>query len=169
MVMTLSKKGTKKKLDQVMNKSGREPDTFDELILFEGIGGALKASGINMSPKYALKAYFRKDAKVRKLFDSKIKLAMAESDIALLFIQGICFGSSFPELTERMYNKAKKAEDDWLDKWAHGLNIPEELKVESIEESEKTILEMVALFTSQYYPELIGSLDLEGFLESDKL
>ena len=171
--IAISIKYAQKNLDVFINKEGREPDTFREFKFLRVLAVALKVKGINMSPKRALKAYSHRDSKVRKVFDARIDLDKAALISNLAFTQGICFGSSFPELTERMYNSAKKSEDAWLNKqtntWAYGLTIPEELKVVSIEESENNILELVALFTSQYHPELVGSLYLEGFLKSDKL
>ncbi|MBA7479531.1 hypothetical protein ES707_14965 [subsurface metagenome] len=172
-IIATSIKDAQKNLDVFINKKGREPDTFDEFTFLRGLADILKIKCINMGPKRALKAYSHRDSKVRKVFDARIDLEKAELRIKLAFTQGICFGSSFPELTERMYNSAKKSEDAWLNKqtntWAYGLTIPEELNVVSIEESENNILELVALYASKYRPELVASLELEGFLESSKV
>jgi len=63
-----------------------------------------------------------------------------------------------------MYQKAQEDADSWIGKW-HDIVNSEEFKVISLEETQKAVLQMVALYASQYYLELVTPLGLEGFLE----
>lgn len=163
-LMRLSEKDANKRLEEFKNKIGREPDTFDEFVLFPAIEGALESEGIRLHPQDAWEAYAHGDKRVKKLFNMKVGLEMAEPRIKLFLVQGIHFGSSFPELTEKMYQKAKNHEDAEIETWGRGLIIPEELMTMSFEEGEEAVLQMVAAYTSKYHPELVNSLDLRGFL-----
>lgn len=83
-------------------------------------------------------------------------------------LEGIGFGSSFPQLTEKMYRNLHESIDmDVWSKWrAHGLAIPEKPTQMTLEEQEALILQMVAAYTSEYYPELLDLLDLRGHLDA---
>ena len=54
--------------------------------------------------------------------------------------------------------------DLWSEMKAIGVNLPEEPTPISLEEQEKTVLQMVATYTSEYYPELLDPLDSRGHL-----
>jgi hypothetical protein len=60
-----------------------------------------------------------------------------------------------------MYQKAWEDNRDFLSHiWPHGLVMPEQLKAARLDEAEKAVLQIVALYASDYYPELIDSLGL---------
>lgn len=161
----------KERLEKFSNETGREPDTFDELILYKGLEDALKVEGIELSPTEACEAYSQGDKKVVNVFHKKVTLEKAQLSIQTLQIEGIGFGSFFPELTERMYQRAFRNDidemDTWTRTWAHGLNISKELAPMSLEKGEKEILKMVASYASKYYPELLDPLDLRGYIDTE--
>jgi len=96
----------------------------------------------------------------------KVDLKMAEPDVMALLVQGIFFGASFPELTEEMFRKAMNTYGDWVRTVGYGLKIDKEVKGISLEEVEEAVLQMVAVHTLEYYPELVERLDLGDFLRS---
>ena len=149
------RKIAKKRLDTFRNEVGKEPDTFFEFILFREIERL-----IGLSPADSLKPYIRKNQ--RPLGERKMSLEVAYPDIEGFGLEGIGFGGSFPELTERMYRNAYEGIDTglWSEARAHGLAIPEKPEIVSLEEREATLLQMVAAYATEYYPELLDPLDL---------
>ena len=57
--------------------------------------------------------------------------------------------------------------DTWIRTWARGLTIPKGLAPMSPGEGEEEVLKMVASYTSEYYPELLDSLNLRKFIEEE--
>ncbi len=168
-VLRLCKNDVEKNLEEFRDEFGQQPDTFDDFAFYRGIGHVLKAEGIRLSPREAFEAYLSGDKKVRRLFDTKVNTAGIGQRIMVLLLQGIHFGSIFSELTEKMYQNAYKDDKNfWAGRWAQGLTVPEELKVKSLEETERAVLQIVAVYASKYYPELIDPLGLMGFLQPSK-
>lgn len=103
------------------------------------------------------------------MFDEKVDSEGVGEHTAIILLQDVNFGSSFPELTEKIYRKAFRNDmaemDTWTRTFAHGLNIPKGLAPMSLEEGGEEVLQMVAAYTSKYYPELFGALDLRGYVE----
>ena len=153
----------KKRLDTFRSEVGKEPDTFFEFIQLRELERT-----IGLSLNDALKAYSEGDKRIMKALDEKVPLKEVEPYIKSLGLEGIGFGNSFPQLTERMYRKAHESIDmDVWSKWrAHGLAIPEKPTQMTLEEQEALILQMVAAYTSDYYPELLDPLDLRGYLDA---
>ncbi len=167
-VMRLCKKDAKKNLEEFMNEFGREPHTFGDFVSCRAVESFIKnRGGIRLSAEDAIEAYTRGDRKIKKIFEEKVDLEGIEGIIFPPLLQGIHFGSAFPELTERMYQKTYEDERDfWAGKW-RGVTIPEEFKVMSLEETERAVLQMVALYASKYYPELLDPLDLRGYIDTE--
>jgi hypothetical protein len=164
-VMQLCKKDAKNNLEEYKNKFGREPATFDDFTFYSGIEKRIRTEGIDLSPKDAFEAYSHGDRKIKKFFDEKVASEGVGEHAAIMLLQGINFCSSFPELTEKMYQKAYEDERDfWAGKW-YGVTVPKEFKVASLEEGERTVLQMTAAYASEYYPELLDPLDLRGYVE----
>jgi hypothetical protein len=151
----------KERLDKFRSEFSKEPDTFNEFILFKELESAI---GVSMEDWF--EAHTKGDAKIMKVADEKVPLEKAEPVIKLFAVESIGFGSSFPELTEKMYrNSFENIDmDEWADARAHGLTISEEPSMLSLEEQEEIILQMVASYVSEYYPELLDSLDLKDYL-----
>jgi len=162
-IVALCKKDAKKNLREFQSQFGREPATFDDFIFYRGIGNLLRTEGIELSPQDAVEAYQHGDKRIKNLFGQKVDSKGSRQRIMLLLLQGIFFGNSFPELTQTMYQKAWENDRDfWASTWAHGLVIPEELKATSLEEAEKSVLQIVAAYVSKYYPELIDAFGPKG-------
>lgn len=145
----------KKRLDKFGNEVGKKPDTFFEFILFREFVWRTRGSVPD-----SLKGYLRKEQK--PLGENKVSLIVAYPIIEGFGLEGIGFGSSFPELTEKMYRNAYEGIDTdlWSEARAYGLDIPERLTIVSFDEREETVLQMVAAYASEYYPELLEPLDL---------
>lgn len=149
-------------LDKLRNEVGKEPDRFDEFIQFRELEDT-----IGLSLNDCFEAWTHGNKKVMRAFDEKFPLEKVEPIIKMFGLEGIGFGSSFPELTEKMYGNAY--EDIDMDAWskhrAHGLAISEKPTIISLEEQEETVLQMLAAYMAEYYPELLDPLGLRGYLE----
>jgi len=154
----------KERLEKFRNEVGKEPDTFNEFILFKELESAI---GLSMEDWF--KAYADGNTRIMRVADEKVPLEKAELSIKLFGLEGVGFGISFPELTEKMYRNSYENID--MDMWskhrAHGLAIPEKPTIISLEEQEKTVVQMVAAYASEYYPELLDPLDLRGYLDAE--
>lgn len=167
-IMSLCKKDARKNLEEFRNKHGRDPDTFGDFTSYRSVENRLRNEGISLSARDAIEAYAQGDRKIQKIFDEKVDLEGIERIIFPPLLQGIYFGSSFPELAERMYRKAYEEDRDfWARKW-YGVTVPEELKTWNFEETQKAVLQVVAIYASKHYPEVIGPLGLRGFLQPTK-
>ena len=146
----------KKRLDKFRNDCGKEPDTFLEFILFRELQEFPGGLGIHSPERYLS----RKEQ--RALEERKTPIEVFGYDILGFGLEGIGFGGSFPELTERMYRNAYENVrfDLWSEARAHGLPLPERPTIVSLAEREETVLQMVAAYASEYYPELLSPLDL---------
>jgi hypothetical protein len=142
------------RLNEYKREFEKEPSSFlDIFYLLE-----LKKVGLSLADT---------DLKtLKKALGEKCSLKQFENHIKMSGLEGIGFGSRFPELTERMYRNYHENID--MDKWsearAHGLTIPEEPTRISLKEQEEAVLQMTAAYASEYYPELLDPLDLRGHL-----
>lgn len=165
-IMKLCKKDAKKNLETFVNEFGRKPETFGDFTSYRRLKSLFRNEGVRLGAEEAIEAYTQGDRKVKKIFNEKIDLEGGQILIVML-LQGIHFGSSFPELTEKMYRKTHEDDRDfWAGKW-YGVTIPEEFKIMSLEETEGVVLQMVALYASKFYPELLDSLDLRGYIDTE--
>jgi len=160
--MDLLQKQAKERLEKFRNEVGKEPDTFNDFILFKELESAI---GGRMEDWF--EAYTKGDKKIMKAFDEKVPLEEAEPHIKSFQLEGIGFGGAFPELTEKLYRNTfeKVDRDSWVEARKYGLAISEEPTIISLEEQEEMVLQMVAAYTSEYYPELLDPLDLAGYVE----
>jgi hypothetical protein len=172
-LVQLLKDAAEKRLDEFRRDIGKEPDTFGEFILDR----ELERSGLRrllddavLSVATHLETRKRRE-KALKAFLEKVPFEKAYSHLHIFGMEGIGFGSSFPELTEIMcknlYEK-KHDMDAWSKMRAAGLNIPEKPDVLSFEERETALLGIVAAYTAEFYPELLDPLDLTGYLVEEK-
>ena len=168
-VLRLCKNDVEKNLKEFRDEFGQEPDTFDDFAFYWWIGNLVKTAGIRLSPREAFKAYLSGDRKVKRLFDRKVDTEGMGQQIMTMLLEGIYFGSTFPKLTEKMYQNAYDDDKDFLiGPEFHGLTISEKLRVKSLEETERAVLQIMAVYASKYYPELIDPLGLMGFLQPSK-
>jgi hypothetical protein len=92
---------------------------------------------------------------------------MFKKNIQTIGYYGLGFGSSFPELTVKMYKNTYENNIDmneWAEARSFGLNLPEKPDFIPLEERENEILQTVASYTNEYYPELLDQLDLRILL-----
>ena len=158
-------KQAKERLEKFTNEVGKEPDTFNEFILFKELESAI---GVSMEDWF--EAYTKGDTKIMKAADEKVPLEEAEPTIKTFQLEGIGFGSAFPELTEKLYRNTfeKVDRDSWIEARKYGLAISEEPTIISLEEQEEIVLQMVAAYALEYYPELLDPLDLRGYVAEEK-
>jgi len=97
-----------------------------------------------------------------KVANKNMSLKDMEPLIKTAVLEGIGFGSSLPELTEKMYREAHENIDlkSWAEARKYGLNLPEQPTIISLEEQEHTVLSMVATYAHMYFPELVEPLGL---------
>jgi hypothetical protein len=164
------KDAAKKRLDEFRRDIGKEPDTFKEFILDR----ELERSGLRRLLDDAARSIVTHletrthREKALKAFLKKVPLEKAYPYLYIFGMEGVGFGSSFPELTERMYRNATENID--MDEWTEvrnkmGLDIPEKPDVVSLEEREKALLSIVSAYTAEFYPELLDPLDLRNIIE----
>ncbi len=183
----------KERLDAFRNEAGREPHSFLEFIQVKQLENAIsdeklkelfsrlydvrqkgragervtnklgKLTQLSSESKKAMK-------KVLKKLEMRVPLVGAEPGIRLLGREGVGFGSSFPQLTERMYRNLHENIDmlSWSEAAVHALALPAKPPIKTLEEGEKEILQIVAVYTNRYWPEMLDPLDLRGHLEMVK-
>ncbi len=105
---------------------------------------------------------FRDLQKMRELAKRKIRLGVALQQADIWLLAGISFGTTFPELTERMWRQEYEKHDP--EAWAfwrrHGLDIPEKFTPLPLEEMEQQVLAEVTSYVTEYFPELVDPLSL---------
>lgn len=172
-VVQMCKKDAEKNLERYKNEFGHEPGTFDDFGFYWGIGNLVRNAGISLSPRESVRAYLNGDKKLKKLFDMKVDTKGMDQEIMIMLLEGIYFGSTFPELTERMYQNAYEDDGDFRGIVWQDLTVPDGTKVESLEEAESVVLLIVADYASkyypEYYPELTDTLDLMTLSQGDPL
>jgi len=141
-----------KRLDDYRSCYEKEPNSFFDLF----IKTELKRAGFDfeMPPKSLQKA-------ARMKLPLKVEpgpILLAEDDI----MEGIAFGASFPELTEKMWKRGSEIDLGEWHKWRErGLDIAEHPIPPVLEEVEREVLRVVAVYVSEYYPQLMKPLGLE--------
>ena len=188
-LMKSSQEAAKERLNEFRREWGREPHSFLEFIQVVQLENAIpdeKLKGL-FSAIYArrqkggtggsetdelreLKQLSFKSKKVMKKLEMKVPLMDAEPGIRVFGREGICFGSSFPELTERMYRNLHENIDmlGWSEAAVHALAFPESPPIITLEKREEEILQIVSVYTFRYWPEMLDSLDLRVYLEMVK-
>ena len=184
-------KSEKKRLDDFKKEHGGKPDTFADFIywpLWESTTG-LTLDDLFMSSDTETRERKRKRISdiIKKKLWAKIPLEEAQSRISRFLIKGLGFGSAFPELTAKMFKNVyvckKKDEELWNITKSLGFATPIDLskrislpttkwRPPTLKENDRKVLGTVAYYTSQYYPELLDSLDLSYYLyliENEKL
>ena len=183
--MTDWQEKAKERLDRFKKDVGNEPDIFMKFIFSRELEAI---TGLSVTNAY--KAYERGNKKALKQYDKKVpieddtaelapRISKAEAKIREFILEGIGFGSLFPELTEKMNRNFYESVDlDW-DTWVPRrerppdfqplaspkviYGIPGEPTILSLEAQEETLLQIVGGYTANYYPELIDSLDLRRY------
>jgi hypothetical protein len=156
----------KERLEKFRNELGKEPDTFNEFIFnreFDRLLG--EAFGLTLDELFILSVEEKKDTVV-KVSDHKISLDIATHQARIFGLEGIGFGSSFPELTEKMYKNAYENinTDEWSVVRNMGVDIPEIPDIVTLKEREDGVLGTLAGYAYEFYPELLDPLDLKDYI-----
>ena len=159
---------TSDRLNRFTNETGEDPKSFYHFIAMKELDSVLvSAFGLTLDEFALLAVRSQKIKEAEKLFDQKVPLETATDKARIYGLEGIGFGSSFPELTERMYKNAYENVD--MDMWANarkmGVDIPEKPDFIPLEEREREIFATVAGYTGEFYPELLDPLDLRAYVE----
>ena len=154
----------KERLEKFRSELGREPNTFHDFIFDREFGRV-----VGLSLNKVFEEYMRGNKEVVKVFDHKVSLDIAWPEIQDYGAGGIGFGSSFPELTEKMYRNATENidMDEWTKARKYGVDIPEKPDIVTLEEREESVLGIVAVYTAEFYPELLDPLDLRGYIDTE--
>ena len=127
-----------------LRRFGQKPDNFFEFILWRDLDTHRPFADVDTT---------------RRALDTKVMLEGVEPIIKIWGLEGIGFGSLFPQLTETMY---RRGHDISAERWSHarrqGLVLPEQPVAVSFEEGEKHILSRVETYTREYFPELVVAL-----------
>ena len=152
-----------KTLDRFRKEVGREPESLTEIIHRE----IESTYGISMTD-YVL-AMTKGNKREKKIFNRKVLIEKSSIGPQMSWLEGLGFGSSFPELTEEMYRNDFENID--MDVWSKvrvaGLDIDEKPVVVSLEDREEGLLKVLAGYTAEYYPELLDPLDLRGYIDTE--
>ena len=170
----------KERLDVFNSEAGREPRSFLEFILIEEFAKAIEDKELRQKLKGVMAEMpgrllqkggageweigllkevsvpVSERGKIAKALQKKVRLQTAEWDMGTFGQEGIGFGGSFPELTEKMYRNLHE-----------NLAILDRTAIVDLEKREENILQIVAIYASEYYPELIDPLDLGDYIDID--
>ena len=139
--------------------SGGDPKSF-YLLVFQT---ELIKFGIDLSTTANL-------SQVTKALTQKIPLEQAEGWMKAWGLEGIGFGSSSPDLTEKMYRDSRNIKDtldkirQFDQKFAESID---PTKMVTLQEQEEIILSMVAVYAQDRFSSLLGSLRLAEYLAVD--
>jgi len=143
----------KRRLDNIQKQHGRKPDSFLELSRFI------------FEKEFNVKIVQEEIKNMKETFNKKVELNIAFEWLQWVGVEGIGFGSYFPELTEKMCRYHENIDiEEWTKVREYGLNIPEKPDFMSIDERKKSVLETLAAYVSESHPELLDPLELRNYL-----
>jgi len=171
MPMEYLQKEAKENLENFVEVRNREPYSFFDFVALEQLRNAIPDAELKKIPSTVyenlwgdrVKGYstpdwrreisilMSKNKKVMKVMTQKVSLQDVEIGTRIYGKHGIAFGGLFPELTERMF---RNFHED-----------PNEPVKYTLEEEEGGTLQIVAIYTNNFFPELLDALDLRGYLE----
>lgn len=175
-----SQEAGKKRFEEFKKDYMDEPETFSDFIYWPLWERATRLTLSDLFRPSNIKARERVRKRLSKIIQKKlggkVPLEEAQPKLGGFLLEGLGFGSTFPELTEKMFKNIydkKNEEELWSISKALGFSTPEDLSRRiglstpegyppTLREKEKLILGTVALYASQYYPELLDPLDLRG-------
>ena len=151
----------KKRLGEYERTFGEEPKSLDTFIS----ATEYQRAGIIMSIGRRSNPTDSNPKEVARVRDGKLRFKDIDVTMQFQLLEGIGFGSLFPDLTERMYRKANDNID--LNEWELAqkrLGITSPLPVITLEEEQQRVLGVVAAYANLYFPELIEPLNLTNLL-----
>ncbi len=125
---------------------GKEPDSFYDFWMDTELK-KLDFSDLNL---------------MKQLVKKKARLGEMLPKLDIWLVQGIGFGATFPELTERLWKEAYETYDphSWAEARSYGLDIPQQPAPLPLEEMEQIVLSEVAEYANEFFPELVEPLGL---------
>lgn len=90
-----------------------------------------------------------------------VKLAFKElwTEIQMMFLEGIGFGLSWPDLTRKMYvNSRESIMAEWSNARSAGVKLPECSVQVTFEEQEETMMQMTRIYVTQFMPSHVSTL-----------
>jgi len=176
-------KAGKIRLDKFKKEHGDEPKTFNDFIYWPFWE---KATGLTLDDLFRPSGVETRERMRKRLSNiiqnklgSKISFEQVQPELGGVLLEGLGFGITFPDLTVIMFKDIyvykKNEEEMWNIAKAFEFFTPEDLSRKiglptlnghppTLEEKEKLTLGTVALYTSQYYPELLDPLNLRSHL-----
>ncbi len=112
-------------------------------------------------PQFALSSQGR--IQVEKLQGETVQLEDVLEDMTWYAAEGLVFGATFPDLAARMYQESFEAGIDAYrraDMQAFGLEVPNALEAERLDEMERIVLQELSEYLRRYFPEVTDLLDL---------
>lgn len=150
----------RERLGEYQRTFGEEPislDTFISATEYQRIGLTMPIGRRSNSTNS------RKE--IAKVRDGKLRLKDIDMTMQFQLLEGIGFGSLFPDLTERMYRQANDYVD--VNEWELAqkrLGITASLPVITLEDEEQSVLGLVAAYANVYFPKLIEPLNLTNLI-----
>lgn len=154
----------RKRLEDYVDAYGQQPTSLQLFVMATEYKKAGMPHGIADSPIDSdLKTHMKHTSKIAEM---KMPVKEVEPMIKMWGQEGIGFGSSFRELTEKMYRDANENIDmeQWSEARKYGLDLPETPTIITLEEQEQIVLSMVAIYSGTYFPDLVEPLGLTGVL-----
>jgi len=140
------------RLDAYRSAYRKEPDSFFDLFIRTELSRA--GLSFEMPPES-----FQKAAKMKLPLKAEPGPTLLAEDFIM---EGIAFGASFHESTERMWKRSTEIDLDEWHKWRERrLDIAEQPTPMTLEDTEQEVLHVVAVYVSEYYPELLKPLGLQ--------
>lgn len=150
----------KARLNDYIDSFEEQPNSFTTMVYYT----EYKKVGI-LIPLIGMANINTRTNQIKKVAFTKMPLKGVGPQIKKSMLEGIGFGSSFPELTEKMYRSNEEIDlDEWSQARKFGLNIPEKPEIITLEEQEEILLSMVAAYTQEYFPHLVAPLGLTEML-----
>ena len=98
---------------------------------------------------------------LRRVVDQRMGRKDSWLVIERIGLEGIGFGSAFPEMTEKIYRKAHEQSEslDLMEAWARGASSTKQPRI-PLEEQEQRVLSTVAAYARAHYSNLVEPLGL---------
>ena len=160
-----------KRLKSYEEKHKKRPDTFKDFIFtqealritgFKFKTESIKGRGIKLFSK---RLFFEKMPLKESTGEHLLKREKIENEMREFVLEGVGFGSRFPELTKELNWKYWAFTDIDSNEWkkiTHSFwDVENPLQVLSLKWQEKILLEMVHFYAENYYPELLEKVEIE--------
>ena len=166
------KSEARERLDKYRQRSNRDPNTFHEFVLHRELHAVTgrdlfdSLESFNRGKRNALKP-FNREVRLEKETSGVSWNSLKEQvmlKVYLFTLEGIAFGSLFPELTEKMireyYESIEISDKEWAGLRDSGYTSTKKARIKNFPEMKNLVMRLLAGYVNQYYPELAESLSL---------